>query len=176
MFRTGKWNAAHVGRILLTIAMLCIGFLLFRGCGSNHYEYEIWKDSHDAFGNAEYQVLHGTDRNGNAYLSLHNMDVNAAILQDVRSYHTVGDLVYFLGAYASNHQRFDVVVILDVTDNSLEIVVDEKDAASGLLEELKHDAAYFFPNKPITIHTGDLKSIAQAYDLMTESASDTQEG
>ena len=102
--------------LLVTISL----FLSACGSGDRDLKYEIWKDTMEAFGNGNYQILHGYEDDeptGN----LHNCKHNREVMTMVDNYVEKDNYVYFVGYYYK--QR--VFCRLNVETNLLSYYVKE---------------------------------------------------
>ena len=103
------------------LVLLAIVSLLLCTCGRGRdLEYGIWKDTMEAFGDGNYQILHGYEGNepiGNLYNCKHNQEV----MTRVDYYLEKDNYVYFVGYYYK--QR--VFCRLNVETNLLSYYVEE---------------------------------------------------
>ena len=103
------------------LVLLAIVSLLLCTCGRGRdLEYGIWKDTMAAFGDGNYQILHGYEGNepiGNLYNCKHNQEV----MTRVDYYLEKDNYVYFVGYYYK--QR--VFCRLNVETNLLSYYVEE---------------------------------------------------
>lgn len=99
--------------------LLLIIFLFLSACG-NELEYDIWKDTMEAFGNGLYQIMHGYDGD-EAIESLHNCKHNQCVITKINNYTEKGNYVYFVGHYHT--QR--VFCKLNIETNLLSYYVEE---------------------------------------------------
>ena len=103
------------------LVLLAIVSLLLCTCGRGRdLEYGIWKDTMEAFGNGNYQILHGYEGDepiGN----LHNCKHNQEVMTKVDYYLEKDNYVYFVGYYYK--QR--VFCRLNVETNLLSYYVEE---------------------------------------------------
>ncbi len=103
------------------LVLLAIISLLLCTCGRGRdLEYEIWKDTMEAFGNGNYQILHGYEGDepiGN----LHNCKHNQEVMTKVDYYLEKDNYVYFVGYYYK--QR--VFCRLNVETNLLSYYAEE---------------------------------------------------
>ena len=103
------------------LVLLAIISLLLCACGSDREpEYEIWKDTMAAFGNGNYQILHGYEGDepiGN----LHNCKHNREVMTRVDNYVEKDNCVYFVGYY----YKQKVFCRLNVETNLLSYYAEE---------------------------------------------------
>ena len=103
------------------LVLLAIISLLLSACGSDRdLEYDIWKDTMEAFGNGNYQILHGYEGDepiGNLYNCKHNQEV----MTKVDYYLEKDNYVYFVGYYYKHR----VFCRLNVETNLLTYYAEE---------------------------------------------------
>lgn len=94
-------------------------FLLLSGCG-NDLEYEIWKDTVEAFGNGNYQILHGY-RNDEKINTLYNCKHKQEVVTNIDNYVKSENYVFFAGHF----HRQKVYCKLNVETNLLLYYAEE---------------------------------------------------
>ncbi len=81
------------------LVLLAIISLLLCACGSDRdLEYEIWKDTEAAFGNGNYQIMHGY-RNDEDISILYNCKHNQEVMTNVENYVEKENYVFFVGHF-----------------------------------------------------------------------------
>lgn len=101
------------------VVLLVIVSMFLGACGDG-LEYGAWKDTMEAFGNGNYQMLHGYEGDepiGN----LHNCKHNQEVLTRVDNYVEKDNYVYFVGRFRG--QR--VFCKLNTETNLLSYYVEE---------------------------------------------------
>lgn len=78
--------------ILLTLVVF-----IFASC-TNGLEYDMWKDTKEAFGNGLYQILHGTEDGEDIYI-LYNCKHNQCVMTKIDNYAEKENYVYLVGYY-----------------------------------------------------------------------------
>ena len=101
------------------VVLLVIVSMFLGACGDG-LEYGAWKDTKAAFGNGNYQILHGY-RNGEDINILYNCKHNQEVMTKVDYYLEKDNYVYFVGYYYK--QR--VFCRLNVETNLLSYYVEE---------------------------------------------------
>lgn len=132
------------------IGCLCFfSFILCSFCGCrNNLRYPQGKDSHEAFGDGEYQLLHGQGEE----MNLHNCAVNTSVLNYVQSYKTVGEKVYFFGKTPPDlRSEYDMFLILEPKTNAVQMILDDTTVPEEEIERVKRYVRNFLPEKPITV-------------------------
>lgn len=104
-----KKNVIYSGLILL----LC--FLVLYKVSLPRLEYETGKDTHEYFGNGQYQLLTSSKSINNKQYSLFNMKYHISIIDKVIEYQKTNDTVYFYGEHQSN----TVYALLYLNDNRI---------------------------------------------------------
>lgn len=100
-------------KILATVSIIII-LLMAYFVNMPHYEYGIGRDTHKAFGNAEYQILNSTSYDKTKQYNLYNFKYHEAIIDKLYEYVKKGDLIYFYG-----YKNGNVYIILDETCNKI---------------------------------------------------------
>ena len=103
------------------LVLLAIISLLLCACGSGRdLEYGIWKDTMAAFGNGNYQILHGY-RNGEDINILYNCKHKQEVMSNVENYAKKENYVFFVGRF----RRQKVFCKLNTETNLLSYYVEE---------------------------------------------------
>lgn len=137
---------------VLVVFLILIFILVLHGCGS-HLKYSRWKDSHEAFGDGEYQLLQSTSNNVQTF-ALFNMDRNCEILVNVQSYEFNGNQVVLQGKCpAFGYRTLDMILTLNTEDNSVKMVFKDNEIPDEAIKELEQYIAISFPDKPISVES-----------------------
>ena len=113
--------------------------------------YDQGKDSHETFGNGEYQLLRSTNVDQKTTLTLHNCDCNASLLYDVKSYSVVEDEVLFEGKCpVYEFRECTMAATLNLQSNAVVLYVYET-TGEAVFEAVEDYTSYFLPEKPITV-------------------------
>ncbi len=99
--------------------LLAIMLILFHFCDDG-LKYEQWKDTVEAFGDGNYQVIHQTWDN-EAVEMLANCKHNQCVMTKIYSFTEKGNYVYFVGHYYT--QR--VFCKLNIQNNLLSYYAEE---------------------------------------------------
>ena len=100
--------------IVLLCLLGCLLLIAVYKMLSPNLDYETGTDTHDLFGNGQYQLLTSYD-SGNERYSLFNMKYHISIIDDVMEYYTVENDVYFYG----EHQGHAVYAYLYLPENNI---------------------------------------------------------
>ena len=105
-----------------TLVLLVVISVLISACGGNEssLEYGIWKDTQAAFGNGNYQILHG-HRDGAEISILYNCKHNQEVVSNVERYVERENYVFFVG----NYRKKKVLCKLNVETNLLSYYAEE---------------------------------------------------
>ena len=127
--------------------------LVLLGCG-DHLKYGRWKDSHEAFGDGEYQLLQSTSNHVRTF-ALFNMDRDCEILLNVQSYEVDGNLVVLQGKCpAYEYRMLDMIVTLNTEDNTVKMLFKDNENAAEAIKELERYLSIHMANKPISVAHG----------------------
>ena len=105
-----------------TLVLLVVISVLISACGGNEssLEYGIWKDTQAAFGNGNYQILHG-HRDDAEISILYNCKHKREVVSNVESYVEKDNYVFFVG----NYRKKKVLCKLNVETNLLSYYAEE---------------------------------------------------
>ena len=101
------------------VVLLVIVSMFLGACGDG-LEYGAWKDTKAAFGNGNYQILHG-HRNGEDINILYNCKHNQEVMSNVDNYVEKENYVFFVGHF----RKQKVFCKLNVETNLLSYYVEE---------------------------------------------------
>ena len=148
---------------ILVLFLILIFVLVLHGCGSR-LKYGRWKDSHEAFGDGEYQLLKTTYNDVRTY-NLFNMDSNCEILVNVQSYEVDGNQVVLQGKCpAFGYRTLDMILTLNTEDNSVKMIFKDNEIPDEAIKELEQYIAISFPDKPISVEPGRAEDGSQTGD------------
>ena len=101
------------------VVLLVIVSMFLGACGDG-LEYETWKDTKAAFGNGNYQILHGC-RNNEEINTLYNCKHDREVVSNVENYVEKGNYIFFVGHF----RKQKVFCKLNVETNLLSYYPEE---------------------------------------------------
>ncbi len=101
------------------VVLLVIVSMFLGACGDG-LEYGAWKDTKAAFGNGNYQILHGY-RNDEEINTLYNCKHNQEVVTNVDNYVEKENYIFFVGHF----RKQKVFCKLNVETNLLSYYVEE---------------------------------------------------
>ena len=124
------------------LVLLVVISVLISACGSgsrSSLEYGIWKDTKAAFGNGNYQILHGY-RDDAEINTLYNCKHNQEVVTNVEKYVEKENYVFFVGDF----RKQKVFCKLNVETNLLSYYVEENSDEFFMvfLEEMIEDKQF----------------------------------
>ena len=104
------------------LVLLVVISVLISACGGggSSLEYGMWKDTEAAFGNGNYQILHGY-RDDTEISILYNCKHKREVVSNVESYVEKDNYVFFVG----NYRKKKVLCKLNVETNLLSYYAEE---------------------------------------------------
>lgn len=137
-------------RIKKVCAAVC--FILFlnlftSACGSD-LKYSSYVDSHEVFGDGEFQLLNSTN-NGEHFYELYNYKYSCPVLWDITQYSINNGTIHFDGhcpVYIASDSR--VMVILNSAANSISVIYDDSVLSDEAAEKLRN---YYVKNLGLQI-------------------------
>lgn len=143
-----------LSRLRNTLCLFCtVSLLIFLATGlcgcKSKYRFAQGKDTHEAFGDGEYQLVRLPDKS----MGLNNCDKNVFVMYDVKSYQETGSNVYFFGRspYSWTDDCGSLFAILNTETNDFQWVVDEDSSSTEQRQQLEEYFQHFLSGEPITI-------------------------
>lgn len=101
--------------VLTSVLLLLLCVILLHKYLSPNIEYETGKDTHECFGNGQYQLLTSSKSANEKQYSLFNVKYPTPIIDKVIEYRESKDTVYFYGEHKGN----TVYAFLYLEDNQI---------------------------------------------------------
>lgn len=135
-------------RTVVTVMIVLAAVLLGLHSCRPKYRYDVWKDSHEVYGDAEYQLMTDPDHS----YSLYNHAISHTMLNDVEQYQNLGKFAYFYGkSPASWMEKAGLFAILNAETNALQYVLDEDSAPSVQREQMEEFVGKYCSDRAVTI-------------------------
>ena len=134
-------------RTLAVALLLTTVIFSLCACGTK-LRYGTWKDTHEVYGDGEYQLMTDPDHS----YSLYNNAIRQTILSDVSLYKNVGKTAYFYGeSPISREERVRLFAVLHTESNELCYVLDEASVPSDHRELLEDYVGRRFSDIAVTV-------------------------